>query len=383
MRKRICHIITGLPRAGAQRVLVDLLAHRNTDEFDAEVISLLPRDVMADDIEALGVPVWCAGLQRSADLPLRVGQLALRLRASNPDLIHTWMYHGDVVGGMAAKAVRSQTPVVWHLHHSTLDFDRFRASTRALATAAAPLSKVLPASIISCAESARKIHVELGYAAEKMVVIRNGVDAQRFRPRPDGPRSLVAELGLKEPVQFIGMAARFHPQKDHANFLAAAQLICEQRRDVHFILFGAGIEERNPAFTEAALSPQVHLLGERRDVEALLPQLDISTLSSAAGEACSLVLLESMAAGIPAVTTDVGDSSHLVGSTGRVVPPRDPRALATAWMALLQLSLSERRALSQAARARVLESFTLAKVASTTEEVYRSVIDSRRRSMLS
>lgn len=374
MRKRICHVITGLPRAGAQRVLVDLLAHRDRQDFDAQVLSLLPRDAMAGDVEALGVPVTSAELGRSVSLPLRLAGLGAHLRRARPDLVHTWMYHGDVLGGAASKLVHPSVPVVWHLHHSTLDFDRFRPSTRAIAAAAAPLSWVLPGRIIACAESSRRLHVARGYDPSKMVVIRNGVDADTYRPRPDGPRPLLAELGLTEPVRLVGLAARFHPQKDHATFLAAARQLAARRSDVHFVLCGAGVTPDDPRLREAATLPFVHLLGERDDLDALLPQLDVSGLSSAAGEACSLVLLESMAAGVPCVTTDVGDSATLVGETGRVVPPRDPEQLAAAWEALLDLPPAERRALGEAARDRVLTAFTLPRVARAIEGVYRQLL---------
>jgi len=372
MRKRICHVITGLPRAGAQRVLVDLLAHHDRNAFDVRVVSLLPRDAMADDVESAGIPLWCADLALDPALPWKLAGLASHLFRARPEVVHTWMYHGDVVGGAVAKAVHPETAVVWHLHHSTLETDRFKPTTRALASVAAPMSRIVPSRIIACAESSRRLHVERGYDAAKMVVIRNGVDTERFRPRASGPRSLVAELGLTEPVELIGLAARAHPQKDHATFLAAARILATQRPDAHFVLCGAGVEPSNPMF-DGAPSDRVHLLGERRDLDELLPQLDVFGLSSAAGEACSLVLLESMASGVPCVTTDVGDSADLVGSTGRVVPPVDPEALAKAWASLLSEPEPERRARGEAARRRAVETFGLPAVARAIEGVYVQV----------
>lgn len=373
MGKRICHVITGLERAGAQRVLVDLLAHHDRSTYDVEVISLLPRDALAEEVEA-HAPLWCADLDRDAGLPLRAAALVRHLAARRPSLVHTWMYHGDVIGGLAAKLARRDTPVVWHLHHGTLDFDRFRPSTRALAALAGPLSRTLPHRIIACAESSRRLHSARGYDDRKMIVIRNGVDTARHRPRPPGPRPLVAELGLTEPVRLVGLAARFHPQKDHATFLAAARHLAARRPDVHFVLCGRGVDATNPAFAEVAGWDRLHLLGERTDVADVLAQLDVSGLSSAAGEACSLVLLESMAAGIPCVTTDVGDSAALVGDTGRVVPPRDPRALADAWASVLALDDDARRALGRAARHRAEAQFSLGRVAQAIEAVYAETL---------
>jgi len=356
-------------------VLTDLIAQSDRARFEPEVISLLPRDAMSEDLEALGVPVFHAGLRRDPATFIRWAQLAVHLRRRRPDLVHTWMYHGDVLGGLTARLVGT-APIVWHLHHSTLDFERFRPTTRGLAAVAAPLSHRLPARIIACAESARSLHVERGYDPSRMVVIRNGVDTDRFRPRPDPSdrRSLVDELGLREPVRLVGLAARYHPQKDHLNFVAAARRLAERRDDVDLVLCGRGVTADRPGLEEAAKHPRIHLLGERRDLDRLLPQLDVSTLSSAAGEACSLTLLESQACGVPCVTTDVGDSAYLVRGSGRVVPPRDPDALAAAWDALLALSPPDRRDLGRSARARVEAEFSLVRVARAVEAEYEPLL---------
>ena len=377
-RRRISHVITGLDRAGAQRVLSDLLLYRDKDRFDVEVVSLLPRRGLADEIEAMGIPVWAAGFRKDVSLPVQVAALHLHLARRRPDLVHTWMYHGDVIGGVAAKLTGPRTPVVWHLHHTTMDTERFKPSTRMLASTAARLSYRLPAKILACAESSRRVHVEGGYDPTKMVVIRNGVDVERFRPRaPDDRRWLHSLLGLAPSVRLVGLAARFHPQKDHGTFIAAARRLMADHKDVHFVLCGAGVESGNPAFADVLPTGRFHLLGERPDVPQILAELDVSVLSSAAGEACSLVLLESMASGVPCVTTDVGDSAFLVGKTGKVVAPRDPGALASAIGALLNLEPSERRALQAQARQRAEDSFPLTKVARAIEAVYDEVLSLR------
>jgi glycosyltransferase involved in cell wall biosynthesis len=84
---------------------------------------------------------------------------------------------------------------------------------------------------------------------------------------------------------------------------------------------------------------------------------------------------EAMACGVSCVVTDVGDSAYLVGDTGLVVPPRDPAALANAWLKLLELSSENRRKLGLAARARVQSQFNVTTIAARYEEVYHSVVD--------
>ena len=380
-RPRVCHVITGLDRAGAQRVLADLLAFRDRSRFETEVVTLRPRTGLADEIEGLGVPVWSANMQRGPSMPLRWAGLARRWAARPPDLVHTWMYHGDVIGGVTAKLVHHRTPIVWHLHHTTLDFDRFRMSTRMLAKAGAGLSFRLPARILACADSARRIHVDAGYDPSKMVVVRNGVDTDRFRPRSGAPDGwLHREIGIPLPdpglpwPRLVGLIARFHPQKDHSTFLAAARRLIARRPDLHFVMCGAGVESDHPLFAEAAATGRIHALGERRDLGRVLPELDVSVLSSAAGEACSLVLLESMASGVPCVTTDVGDSAYLVGDVGRVVAPRSPAALAAAIESIVDLEPAAAAGLRRRARQRAVDSFGLERVARAVEGTYADVL---------
>jgi glycosyltransferase involved in cell wall biosynthesis len=116
------------------------------------------------------------------------------------------------------------------------------------------------------------------------------------------------------------------------------------------------------------------LLGPRADVPAIMNALDVATLSSAFGEAFPLVIGEAMACGVPCVVTDVGDSAELVGDTGMVVPPRDPRALARAMEELIQVGREGRRRIGLAARARIEARYPLTRIASMYAEVYETVV---------
>ena len=82
---------------------------------------------------------------------------------------------------------------------------------------------------------------------------------------------------------------------------------------------------------------------------------------------------EAMACGVPCVATDVGDSASIVGETGRVVPPRDPRALAAAWEELLALAPDARKRLGQAARLRIQERYDLASITRRYEDLYEAL----------
>jgi glycosyltransferase involved in cell wall biosynthesis len=104
--------------------------------------------------------------------------------------------------------------------------------------------------------------------------------------------------------------------------------------------------------------------------------VDVATLSSL-GEAFPLALGEAMACGVPCVATDVGDSALLVADTGRIVPPRDPDALAAAWEALVAMGAAGRERLGRAARARVEARFGIGRVAARYADLWRRVAEGR------
>src|SRR5262249_20308544 len=120
----------------------------------------------------------------------------------------------------------------------------------------------------------------------------------------------------------------------------------------------------------AGLGDAVRLVGERRDIPALLAACDVAALSSAFGEGCPNVVGEAMACGVPIVVTDVGDTREMVGRFGRVVPRREPEALAAALVEMLRLAPEERRALGAGARQRIVTDYGLEHIARRYAAVY-------------
>lgn len=377
----IAHVITGLRQNGAETMLLKLLQQTDRTEFSVRVFTLLsPPGPLAERIEALGIPVEALGISRGVPNPIAVWRLAAMLRDMRPDLVQTWMYHADLVGGLAAKLASIRLPVLWNIRQSTFDPNHSRRRTIGVARICATLSGRLPYKIICCSDAARRVHVAMGYDESKMQVIPNGFDPVAFRPDPEARIALRAELGLPTDATLIGVVARFDPQKDHRTFVAAATRLHARLPNVHFVLCGSGADRANAelmAWIDAAgLSGMCHLLGERSDVSRLTAALDLATLSSAFGEGFPNVLGEAMACEVPCVATDVGDSAHVISDTGRVVPARDPDALADAWGELLTAGASALHTLGQRARRRIVDHFSIARVTQTYEATYESVVAS-------
>ncbi len=373
---RVVHIITGLDTGGAELMLYRLVTSLEPATFACSVVSLTDLGPTAAKLRAAGVPVRALGMRRGVPDPCAVPRLARWLRAVVPDVVQTWMYHADLIGGLATW-LAGRPPLAWGLRQSTLDPRTSKRGTIWTARACAALSRRLPMRIVCCSEASRRVHVALGYAPEKMVVIPNGFDLARFRPDLAARAAVRAELGVPPEAPLVGLVARWDPQKDHRTFVAAAARLRAARPDAHFLLCGDGITWENPALAgwlaAAGLREGVHLLGPRDDLPRLTAALDVACSASAYGEGFSNVLGEAMACGVPCVATDVGDAAHIVGATGRVVPPRQPVALSAAIEQVLALAPATRAALGHAARARVEAHFSLAACAARYAALYTAL----------
>jgi glycosyltransferase involved in cell wall biosynthesis len=147
---------------------------------------------------------------------------------------------------------------------------------------------------------------------------------------------------------------------------------------VQFLLAGDGVEPHNTQLSawiaETGVAERFHLLGARDDMHRLTAALDVALVSSAFGEAFPLVVGEAMACAVPCVVTDVGDAAFMVGDGGRVVPARDPAALAEAALELLTQRPQERAALGQRARERIASEFELSAVVARYADLYDEVL---------
>jgi len=287
-------------------------------------------------------------------------------------VVQGWMYHGN----LAAQWACSGAPVVWNIRQSLYDLRYEKRATAFLIRLGARVS-MRPRAIVYNSETSAKQHEALGYHPHGRVILPNGFDPEMFKPDAQARREVRSELAVGEETKLIGLIARFHPMKDHANFIQAASLLVRERDDVAFLLAGKGVDPNNESLVnqlnEESLMERFRLLGERGDVAHLTAALDLATSSSAYNEGFPNVIGEAMLCGVPCVVTDVGDSAKIVGHTGKVAPPRNPQALAEAWQALLSLPEAKLETLKQSARQRVLDRYAIEKVTADYVQLYRAV----------
>ncbi|MGH8155729.1 MAG: glycosyltransferase [Rhodanobacteraceae bacterium] len=369
---RVCHVITGLEIGGAELALCGLLDTLRQ-----------PRDMVVVLRERSVLSTRVATLAELHHLDMRPGRATpgdvLRLRriltapATRPDVVHAWMYHANLVATLAMTGLG--IPLIWGIHHSLSDLATEKRRTRVVVRSNALMSR-LPARIRYVSAAAAEQHKHFGFSASRAVVIPNGYDTDRLKPDPAARARVRRELGIDADALAIGMVARVHPTKDHAGFLAAAAHFLADHPATVFVLVGEGASEANPQLLgtveHLGLRGDVRLCGRRDDIAALDAALDIATLSSR-GEAFPNAIAEAMACGVPFVSTNVGDAALIIGDTGVVVPPRDPVALSAGWAQLAALTPSERHALGQRARQRIIDCFARAAIAGRFMDLYREL----------
>ena len=386
--KVVLHVITGLRTGGAERMLCQLLSAMDRQCWEPVVLSLTDGSGPEAWLREQGIPVHSLGMPPGKlPSPAQWIELIRIVRRVRPDLIHGWMYHGNLAAQLANLFLFPRARVLWSIHHSigsTGALSAEKKMTAGIIRLGARLSW-LPDKIVYASRVSREQHVDLGYSDRKGCSIPNGVDPGVFAPAVDAGAganagtALRRELGLSATGLVIGSLARYHPMKDHENFFRAAASLCSrpEGKDVQFLLAGTRVDTSNAdlqsLIRELGIRDRVHLLGERADTARLLTAMDLFTVSSSHGEALPMVLLEAMSCGVTCVTTDVGDAGLAVGDTGRVVAPRDPEALAGAWAELISAGTEKRRELGRAARQKIINNYTLKVCAGAYEDLYRAL----------
>lgn len=358
----VLHVITGLKEGGAENSLYRLC--RNDRHNVHRVVCLMDAGQCGPRFDEAGIEVIYLYMPSGRVTFAGLWRLWRTLRELRPDVVQTWMYHADLVGGVVARLAGVKA-VCWGVRNSNLMPGVTKRSTIWVATACGFLSRVVPSCIVSCSQHAVEVHRKLSYSATKFVVVPNGYNLSLLGPDPESRERVRAEWGLEDDMPLFGMVARFDPQKDHANLIAALAQLKGLGWDFRCALIGVGLNADNTELVhlleDHGVRDRVLLVGRRSDIPAVMNALDVHVLSSRFGEAFPNVLAEAMACGTPCVSTDVGDAAFIVGDTGWIVPPSDPRVLADQLAMVLgeHADSTTWQARKQRAQQRVVDTFSV------------------------
>ena len=384
-RIRLLTFVNGFAVGGTERHVVNLGKSLDRSQFDVRLACFRRVGQFLGEAEASRLPIWeypIDSLHNRRTLRQQ-WRFTRDLRRHRIQIVHTFNFYPNVFALPAARLARALRVV---------------ASIRDTGVYQTPMQKRvqrLACRMADCivvnAEAVRRWLIGEGYQPGKIVVIRNGVDLSKFETEGDG-RRVRREIGVPEGAPIVAVVSRLHELKGLDDFLEAAALLAPRHREVRFLIVGGRLTVQNgapvsdDAYSESlalrarhlGIGDRVLFTGFRLDVADLLREVSVSVLPSLS-EGLSNVLLESMAAGVPVVTTPVGGSPEAVvdGETGFLVPTRNPGALARAIDPLLADAGLARR-IGQAGRRRIVEHFSLDGMARATERLYRSLLVRRR-----
>ncbi len=355
---RLCLLIRGLKGGGAARQLVELCKGLNKTRFDLTVIVFRGGGVLQRELEsAAGVDVVDLKKKGRWDVVVFLSRLVARVRRAKPHVIYSFLADSNLLA-VLLKFCLGRLRVMWGIADAGQDLGASPWLSRLVYWAQGPVSRFADL-VIANSQAGCRHYGSRGFPQSRMRVVPNGFDTERFRPTDDG-RRLRAEWEVGSEEALIGIAGRLRPVKDHSLFLQAAGLLLATRKNTRFVCVGDG----SPAYRaeleglSRSLGVEENLIwaGQRSDMTAVYSALDLCT-SSSKSEGLPNVLGEAMACGVPCVATDVGDAAILVGETGLVVRPGDPRALADGWDTMLEQLESDGPRIRARARSRIVSLF--------------------------
>lgn len=373
----VFHIITGLEAGGAERVLYSLIK----DDKDKEhiVVSFADDGYYGPLLKDLGIKVITLHLNNVFKLIAGIFRLISLIKSHKPDIFVTWMIHASLLGGLVAK-FSSNSPIIWNFRGTIFTpgggkelFYNF------LLKACSLLSDKIPSKIVCCAESISEELVDIKFPNSKIIVIPNGYDLNIFKPRSDYRKEVRSNFGITDNLLFLGMFARWDPQKNIDELVHALSLVKKKDQRFKMLLAGSGIinKKLTTLINICDLKNEVILLDQSPNVEKIMNSLDIHILSSSYGEGFPNVICETMACGIPNISTNVGDSSFIIQENGWITSDSSRFGLADAISNAIkdyenyEVFLEKK----QNSRKRIKEKFTLEKMISNYTMVIESCLE--------
>jgi glycosyltransferase involved in cell wall biosynthesis len=363
----VLHVVDCLNVGGTERQMFELLRRLDRRRYRPLLACFHGRGELTDALVEMGITPYEFPLYGSLARPntaVQIGRMAHLLVKERVGVVHAHDFYSNLIAVPAAGIARVPSIA------SRRDLGHWFSTgkRRVLSAVLSMADRVLANAHAVGALAAREEHV----AATKLRVVPNGIDLQRFdalaavEPSPPLPERRPGR-------QRVAMVASMHlPDKGHIDLLDAAVRLRDEGVRADWILVSDGV--LRPRLEEAArvrgLGEDVHFLGRRGDVPAILARVDLVAHPSWA-EGFPNAVLEGMAAARAVVATRAGGIPEVLvdGRTGVLVPPREPDALARA-LAFLLASPERAAAMGRAGRRRVEEHFSLERMTQAVEALY-------------
>ena len=371
MAKKILHIITSTDVGGAEGMLFKYLSNSNRNLLSHHVVSLTGIGKTGLKIKNIGIPIYTISTSVYSLKGLK--ELYCIFKTIDPEILQSWLYRSDFFS-LFLKIFKPKVILCWNIR--AYKVCNYMKTKKCFLIRLLALFSKIPKVIIINSTVSLEYHKKIGYHPRRWKYIPNGFDVPNYDKSQKDLSKFKRKLKIHKDTMIIGMVARFSIEKDHLTFLKACSLIKKMIPDVHYILVARKVEKSNKELSSIIkklhLEKNVHLLGEREDIHKITSYFDIAC-SSSIDEAFPNVIGEAMSSSVPCVVTDVGNSAKLVGDTGLIVEPKNPKQISDACIKLLNKSKNDRQKLGLKARQRIINHFSIHKISSQYDQVYKKL----------
>jgi glycosyltransferase involved in cell wall biosynthesis len=375
-RRKVFYLVDSLNVGGTETQAVELALRLPVSEYEIMMGCLRAEGPLLEKLRGSAVNVRefhpSGGLDSAAGL-YELIRLARYLRREKFDVVHTHDLWSNLMGVPAARL--AGVPAIVSSRRDLAHFDWYQGKRRHWLRRIQNLSGVVLANATPIRDA---LISEDGFAPEKLRVIHNGVDTDKFQRAQRDRARLFPDVGNEILVVLVG---NMHSDvKGHPWLIAAAPTVVREFPEVRFVFAGDG--ESRPTFAaqvaQLGLEGMFKFLGRRSDIPEILASCDLAVLPSRA-EGLPNAVLEYMAAGLPTIASRVGGITELVqdGVTGLLVPAEDANALAGALLRFLRDPEQARQIANNGQRFAV-ENFSFERLIREIDELYAELLERRR-----
>ena len=369
--KKPLHIIASLNIGGAETMLLRLIKHRPDLAKSTIVISLTENGKIGTTLEAMGVKVISMEMNTWSSTFITILKIKRIIQNEKPHIIHTWMYHANILGGIAAYLAKNKN-IIWSIRRS--EFKRKESfSTFVVMKIGAFFSSIIPKVIVHVAELGLKNHQEYGYKSSNTLVIPNGFDIEKFKHDSVARKRIRNELNLTDDHIVIGCVGRFHESKGYETLISSSIEVLKLHKNVKYLLVGRNLDYQNNTLMEwinkTYFSDHFLLAGEQDNVSEYMSAMDIFCLSSTT-EGFPNVVGEAMASALPCVVTDVGDVKKIIVNDAILIQPENKQLLSKGLCEMLNIDNEKRQKIGLKGRIKIEKEYPIKSICDRYYNLY-------------